>query len=161
MEGTLNNINVNDIASIDVLKDASAAAIYGSRAANGVVIVTTKRGQEGKSNISFSLRTSIQKADNLPRMLTAQELADVRIEGNVNAQLDEWYRENPGLSMSDYQTRFNEMKSIYQKELPLSMFTREERQTLLDGDSYNWYDETARTGLVQDYTVAFSGATEK
>lgn len=46
MEGTLNNINVNDIASIDILKDASAAAIYGSRAANGVVIVTTKRAKK-------------------------------------------------------------------------------------------------------------------
>lgn len=161
MEGTLNNINVNDIASIDVLKDASAAAIYGSRAANGVVIVTTKRGQEGKSNISFSLRTSIQKADNLPRMLTAQELADIRIEGNVHSQLDEWYRETPGLSLQEYQGRFNELKSAYLKELPLSMFTKEERQTLLDGNTYDWYDETARSGLVQDYTVAFSGASEK
>lgn len=161
MEGTLNNINVNDIASIDVLKDASAAAIYGSRAANGVVIVTTKRGQEGKSNISFSLRTSVQKADNLPQMLTAQELAGVRVEGNVNSQLDDWYRENPRLSLSDYQSRFNELKSSYLQEYPLSMFTKEERQTLLKGDSYDWYKETARTGLIQDYTVAFSGATDK
>ena len=68
MEGTLNNINVNDIASIDILKDASAAAIYGSRAANGVVIVTTKKGEEGKARVSFSARTSFQSPSNLPKM---------------------------------------------------------------------------------------------
>lgn len=92
MEGTLNNINVNDIASIDILKDASAAAIYGSRAANGVVIVTTKKGQEGKAKVTFSSRTSFQTPSNLPKMLSAQELAEIRIEGNVNAQLDEKFR---------------------------------------------------------------------
>lgn len=160
MQGTLNNINVNDIASIDVLKDASAAAIYGSRAANGVVIVTTKRGKEGKGTVSLSLRTSVQSADNLPKMLSAQELAQIRIEGNVNSNLDALYLANSAMGVNEYGALFNDLKSQYTRELPLSMFSEAERQTLREGQSYDWYDEIARTGLIQDYTVAFSGANE-
>lgn len=161
MEGTLNNINVNDIASIDILKDASAAAIYGSRAANGVVIVTTKRGKQGKGMITFNARTSIQKASNLPKMLNAQELAEIRIEGNVNNELDAAFRANPGMGIDEYRTKFYALKDKYTTELPLSMFSEVERKTLQEGKSYDWYDEIAQTGVVQDYTLAFSGGTEK
>lgn len=161
MEGTLNNININDIASIDILKDASAAAIYGSRAANGVVIVTTKRGQQGKGIVSFSARTSIQKPSNLPKMLNAQELAEIRIEGNVNNELDAVFRANPNMSIEDYSSRFQALKDRYMQELPLSMFSEVERKTLQEGKSYDWYDEIAQTGVVQDYTLSLSGGTEK
>ena len=115
MEGTLNNINVNDIASIDILKDASAAAIYGSRAANGVVIVTTKKGEEGKARVSFSARTSFQSPSNLPKMLTAQELAEIRIEGNVNSQMDAKFLANPQMSIEEYRSEFNALKQQYAK----------------------------------------------
>ena len=152
---------MEDIASIDILKDASAAAIYGSRAANGVVIVTTKRGNQGKGKVSVSMRRSAQAPDNLPRMLNAQELADVRIEGNVIAQLDEMYRNNPDMTKDQYRTRFDELKNQYLQELPLSIFSEQERKTLLDQQSYNWYNEIAQTGVVQDYTVSFSGANDK
>lgn len=161
MEGTLNNINVNDIASIDILKDASAAAIYGSRAANGVVIVTTKKGQEGKAKVTFSSRTSFQTPSNLPKMLSAQELAEIRIEGNVNAQLDEKFRADPNMSIDEYRSEFNALKQQYAQDLPSSMFSDVERQTLLAGESYDWYDQISRTGIVQDYTLAVSGATDK
>ena len=161
MEGTLNNINVNDIASIDILKDASAAAIYGSRAANGVVIVTTKRGKEGKAKITFSSRTSFQTPSNLPKMLTAQELAEIRIEGNVNAQLDSKFLANPNMSIEEYRNEFHALKQQYTQELPSSMFSDVERQTLLAGESYDWYDQISQTGIVQDYTLALSGATDK
>lgn len=161
MEGTLNNINVNDIASIDILKDASAAAIYGSRAANGVVIVTTKKGEEGKAKVTFSARTSIQSPSNLPKMLTAQELAEIRIEGNVNSQLDALYSANPNMSIDEYRSQFNALKQQYAEELPSSMFSDIERNTLLAGESYDWYDQISQTGIVQDYTVALSGGTAK
>src|SRR5690606_4263460 len=58
--GNLNTINPNDIESIEILKDASATAIYGSRGSNGVVIVTTKRGKEGQSSIGFESYYGIQ-----------------------------------------------------------------------------------------------------
>lgn len=161
MEGTLSNINVNDIASIDILKDASAAAIYGARAANGVVIVTTKRGEIGQSKINFSATTSIQSASNLPKMINAQQLADIRIEGEANRALDKVYGANPGMSIDEYRTQFNNLKTQYAKDMPATMFSDLERQTLSDGKSYDWYDQIAQTGLVQDYTLSFSGATEK
>lgn len=160
MEGTLQNINVNDIASIDILKDASAAAIYGSRAANGVVIVTTKHGEAGKPRVTLSARTSFQSPANLPKMLTAQELADVRIEGNVNAQLNSAWLANKNMTIDEYREQFNQLKAKYWEELPSSMFSDVERQTLLDGKSYDWYKEISHTGITQDYTLALSGGNK-
>lgn len=71
----LASLNTNDIERIDVLKDASAAAIYGSRGANGVVMITTKRGSEGKGRIAVSASTSFQNAHNVPEMLNAAQYA--------------------------------------------------------------------------------------
>ena len=71
----INAINTNDIERIDVLKDASSAAIYGSRGANGVVMITTKRGSEGKGRISVNANTSSQNAANMPKMLNASQYA--------------------------------------------------------------------------------------
>ena len=73
----LSLINPNDIESLQVLKDASSSTIYGSRAANGVVIITTKKGKAGKAKLSFNMYTGIQNTTNLPRMLNAQEYGDV------------------------------------------------------------------------------------
>lgn len=70
----LNLIPPADIESIDVLRDASATAIYGSKAANGVIIVTTKRGQEGKANVSYQGYVSWEKTANDHKMMTASEL---------------------------------------------------------------------------------------
>ncbi len=90
--GQLRDINVNDIESIDVLKDASAAAIYGSRGANGVVIVTTRAGTKGKPVVSYDGRYSTQEAVNVPYFMTAQEFYDfknVREPGKMTASEQE------------------------------------------------------------------------
>lgn len=76
----LASLNTNDIERIDVLKDASAAAIYGSRGANGVVMITTKRGSEGKGRIAVSASTSFQNAHNVPKMLNAAQYATLSNE---------------------------------------------------------------------------------
>ena len=76
----LASLNTNDIERIDVLKDASAAAIYGSRGANGVVMITTKRGSEGKGRISVSANASFQNAHNVPQMLNAAQYAQLSNE---------------------------------------------------------------------------------
>ncbi|SHJ81187.1 TonB-linked outer membrane protein, SusC/RagA family [Arenibacter nanhaiticus] len=73
----INLINPNDIASLQVLKDASSSSIYGSRAANGVVIITTKKGKSEVVKVSFDMHTGIQNANNLPNNLNAQEYGDV------------------------------------------------------------------------------------
>ncbi|WP_114782830.1 SusC/RagA family TonB-linked outer membrane protein [Botryobacter ruber] len=82
--GGLNQLNPNDIESIQVLKDASATAIYGSRGANGVVIVTTKRGKGKKNSLSFDHFTGIQEATNLPQMLNAAQFAALHNEMLAN-----------------------------------------------------------------------------
>jgi TonB-linked SusC/RagA family outer membrane protein len=76
----LNFINPDDIESIDILKDASATAIYGSRGANGVIIITTKKGATGEANINYSAYYSISKIPHTIDVLTADEFIDARVE---------------------------------------------------------------------------------
>ena len=94
-------------------------------------------------------------------MLTAQDLAEIRIEGNVNSQMDAKFLANPQMSIEEYRSEFNALKQQYAKELPTSMFSDVERQTLLAGETYDWYDQISQTGVVQDYTVSLSGGTNK
>lgn len=81
-------INPNDIETIDVLKDASATAIYGSRGANGVLIINTKRGKSGKSIISFDTYTGLQKVLRTPEFLTRDEQAQYYYFGVRNQNID-------------------------------------------------------------------------
>ena len=77
--GSISDINPTDIASLDVLKDASASAIYGSRAANGVILITTKRGTSGKAVISYDGFMGIQKLSNLPPVLQGEDFYNFKI----------------------------------------------------------------------------------
>jgi TonB-dependent starch-binding outer membrane protein SusC len=80
---TLNSLNPNDIESIEILKDASATAIYGARGANGVVMITTKRGQEGKMRMTYNGNYGIQEVAKTPQVLTGEQYRDV-----LNAIID-------------------------------------------------------------------------
>ena len=77
-------INPNDIESMEVLKDAAAAALYGSRAANGVLLITTKRGREGKTTVSYNGFIGTSKATRLPDLLNAQDFIDITNEKAAN-----------------------------------------------------------------------------
>ena len=81
----INQINLNDVESIQVLKDAAATAIYGARAANGVIVVTTKKGRDGVNKITFDAYFGTQVASNLPELLDAQQYGDVLWEAQRNA----------------------------------------------------------------------------
>ncbi len=81
--GDINNLNPGDIESVDVLKDAASAAIYGARAANGVILVTTKQGKKGKANISFDGYYGVQNVYKNPSLLNAQEYAVIMNEGRL------------------------------------------------------------------------------
>ncbi|MBX2891918.1 MAG: TonB-dependent receptor [Saprospiraceae bacterium] len=81
----LSNLNPNDIESIDILKDASAAAIYGSRASAGVVLVTTKRGQKGKTRVSYDAWAGWTRAVRVPEVLNAQQYVEIKNEAAANA----------------------------------------------------------------------------
>ena len=76
--GDINSLNPSDIESIDILKDAASAAIYGARAANGVILVTTKQGKSGKLQISYDGYVGWQYCYKMPEMLTAQEYMTVQ-----------------------------------------------------------------------------------
>lgn len=84
-KGNLNTLNLNDIESMQILKDASAASIYGSRAGNGVVIVTTKKGKQGKPVFSYDMYYGTQKPGKLLDLLNTNEYAQLVWESRINA----------------------------------------------------------------------------
>lgn len=90
--GDINNLNPADIERIDVLKDAASCAIYGSAAANGVILVTTKQGKEGKLQISYDANIGISNVYRLPQMLTAKQYMEVQdvMQFNTGAPLWNW-----------------------------------------------------------------------
>lgn len=124
----LNALNTADIERLDVLKDASATAIYGSRGANGVVMVTTRRGVEGKSNLSVSANFAIQNATSTPQLLNAAQYAELSNEMMNNSG------RNPNPAWAN----------------PSNL-----------GKGTQWLDELLRTGIMQNYTVSYSGGSEK
>ncbi len=99
-QGTLNQINPNDIESMQVLKDASSASIYGARAANGVVIITTKKGKPGESNINFDYYTGSQRPDKMLNLLNTQELGQYLYLADLGAG------KNPSVTSPSAQYRF-------------------------------------------------------
>ena len=118
--GDINSLNPADIERIDVLKDAASSAIYGARAANGVILVTTKQGKEGKVQVSYDGNIGWQNVVKMPDMLTAKEYMAVQDQINFNAgvspfnwsqyldaDLLESYQNgsNPGTNWSYFATR--------------------------------------------------------
>ena len=99
-QGTLNQINPNDIESMQVLKDASAASIYGARAANGVVIITTKKGKPGESAISFDFYTGTQSPGKMLDLLNTRELGEYLYQAEIGAGKD------PSLNSPSAQYKF-------------------------------------------------------
>ena len=142
----LSSLNPNDIASIEILKDASATAIYGSRGANGVVLITTKSGDGlgQKDQISLSYKASISNPVKKIKVLGAKDYATYRNTSYINTQEVsnfEWSQENlpfPGITTSD---------GTYSKG-----------PDDFDNDPYYWQNQIMRTGLTHDLNINFSGA---
>jgi len=105
-QGTLNQLNPYDIESMQVLKDASAASIYGARAANGVVIITTKKGKAGDPKISFDYYTGTQTPGKLLDLLNAEELGKYLFKADVGAGKTPW------VSSPSAQYRFDQSGTV-------------------------------------------------
>jgi TonB-linked SusC/RagA family outer membrane protein len=101
-QGTLNQINPNDIESMQVLKDASAASIYGARAANGVVIITTKKGKPGAPNLTFDFYTGTQRPGKMLDLLNTKELGEYLYLSDIGAG------KNPSVTSPSAQYKFDE-----------------------------------------------------
>lgn len=154
----LDNINPNDIESIEVLKDASAAAIYGSRAANGVVLITTKRGKSGKPSISFNTYLGASSPYRKLDMLNGEEWIDRAVE-MINNQ---WVVSGTGRTATQTMDERRTILGIAPGAYNTSLMYDE--RWLQDGHPglhmMNWQDEAYRTGMVQNYQLGASGGTE-
>ncbi len=148
----LNSINPNDIESIEVLKDASASAIYGSRAANGVVIVTTKSGKAGKVSISLDMYYGFQNVTKKLDLMDAQEFAELSKEAfNTN-----YTSKVPGSSASDPL----DMRPSGNRYRYPAIFDDAAAMAAI-GRGTDWQDEIFRTAPIQNYQVSVSGGDEK
>jgi TonB-linked SusC/RagA family outer membrane protein len=142
-----NSINPDDIASIDVLKDASATAIYGARGANGVVLITTKKGKSGEGRIDYNAWVGFSSFARNVHYLNAQQIGDLRTDAWANKYIDE----NPNADRAAY------IKTLLSPGSPA--FGPDELRVYNSGQSYNWLNEIKQSGVQQNHTVSFSKST--
>ena len=151
----MHELNGNDIESIQVLKDAASASIYGSRAANGVVIITTKRGKEGKVRVDFDASVAVQTYAHKMKVLNAKEFGQVMWQGYVNDGLDPNMN---GLGYH-YDWSYDGMGNPVLNGISMSKYLDAAGTT--PASDTDWFDQTTRTGIVQKYDVALSNGNEK
>lgn len=158
-EGSLSAINPNDIRNVTVLKDATAASIYGARAANGVIVITTKGGTEGKTRISYNGSVSFQPLPDVGylKLMNSSELIDLKKE-----LFDIYHADYSALnkrSAIDEVTELfykQEAGELTEKELAdkLDVFRRQDRKKQIE-------DELLRMALTHQHNLALSGGNEK
>lgn len=170
--GELSEINPLDIEQVDVLKDASSAAIFGSKSANGVIIITTKKGKSEKPVIRFDASYGFVT------MGANREVYDS--EGYLNFRSDyynsssnyetpgKWLRptaenlQKHGISIEQWRAYTNASTSVSDDETwlnRLGLFNKE-RENYFAGKTYDWYDASFRTGSRQDYNISASGGNQ-
>ncbi len=142
---TLNFLRPNDIESIEILKDASATAIYGSRGANGVVIITTRRGQSGQDRVDVSFRTGFDHVTKKIKVLDAPTYARYINEKYTN--YNKFYAPDSGsVLIRPYVGAINQQTGL-RSPLPDDFI----------GHSTNWQDQIFQNGPVNDASILFSG----
>ena len=151
-QGVLNFLNPNDIASVEVLKDASATAIYGSRAANGVVIITTKRGTQGKAKVDYSYNFSYQQFAEKYDLLSLKEWMQVKNETTY----EKWLWNNgvaPWGTKTLAEAQANPVGGVsYMK-------TYSDSQIANAGSGTDWLDLITRNGQIQEHNVSLRGGS--
>lgn len=143
-------LNPNDIASMEVLKDAASAAVYGAQAANGVVIITTKKGKAGKPSLEFNAYTGITEPLKFLDVLNSQEWYSIRREAYLN---------QGQTSLNATHLALNDMG-----RRPANFATLTEGQLLDVANAlptYDWQKEAFQSGNVQNYELSFSGGDDK
>jgi TonB-linked SusC/RagA family outer membrane protein len=147
--GSINSINTADIESIDVLKDASAAAIYGSRAANGVIIITTKKGTGSAPVVNFNGSISISDWTRMPKMVNDKEtflknrFYSKKGAGDTYFKDKEWNYSTLDQAAND------------------NLLGARELEAWRDGQWVNWIDEISRKGVGQKYDLSISGHSDR
>jgi len=140
----LNSLNPNDIESIEVLKDASAAAIYGASAANGVILITTRSGRSGRVKVNYRSTVTAQIRKSYPDVLNAQD-----------------FREQANLWTQEYYLYQNKMGAYGSNSIDLSGYTPVFSNVNGYTAETKWIDEVTRTGYIVDQNVSVDGGAEK
>ena len=151
----MHELNGNDIESIQVLKDAASASIYGSRAANGVIIITTKKGKEGKVKVDFDGSISVSSYVNRMKVLNAKEFGQVMWRAYMNDGMDP---NTNGLGYN-YDWSYNEQGNPVLNGISMKKYL-DDAGTTPAADT-DWFDEVTRKGVVQQYNVSVSKGSDK
>ena len=167
---SLNSLNTNDIESMQVLKDAASASIYGSRAANGVIIITTKQGKKGgKMKVDFSANVtgSFYTSQSLMKLCNSAQYATAMAQAALNDGIDPvTYAANYGLNLNAADgtpiTVWNPTTKQYQNYTVNGRYDGfiNSKKTMRYSDT-DWLDEISRTGFSQNYDLSLSNATDK
>jgi TonB-linked SusC/RagA family outer membrane protein len=157
--GGFNATNVADIDSVEVLKDASATAIYGSRGSNGVVVITTKKGEAGEGRVSYDGWVGISTFGYQPELMNTQQLYDTRSLAYTNGYVQSYKNSNNGMAPSQDLIDAYIADNIQSSE---TVFIKAERDAIEGGNNYNWLDAILRnTGVQQNHVLSFSSGNEK
>ena len=151
----MHELNPNDIESIQVLKDAASASIYGSRAANGVIIITTKKGAEGKLNVSLDASVAVQSYTNRMHVLDAKQFGQVMWQAYVNDNM------NPNTNALGYHYDWGYDANGNPVLYNISMNKYLDEAGKVPAANTDWYAETTRPGIIQNYNVSVSHGGQK
>ncbi|MFA7116391.1 MAG: TonB-dependent receptor [Bacteroidales bacterium] len=159
--GSISSMSTNDINSITVLKDASATALYGSRAANGVIVITTKKGQSEEGQINFKVNISFPKlATSLPRKLTPQEYTETTWSSQYQGFLEQGNTDENARNLAC--STVTQILGInpWDSDTPVGINGKINpgTQLLFQGD---WIDESLNSSPRQEYTLDFNGKKGK
>lgn len=156
-------INPEDVESIDILKDAASAAIYGSRASGGVVLITTKKGKLGKGRFEYDVQTGIDQLAHKVKLLNADQAALLVIDGRNNAYHDLWV--NTGHTWNDAMysdpntTRVTNVSNTGSVSIPDGLYNFASQTPIKQTVNTDWQDELYRNTFMQKHTLSFSGAS--
>ncbi|MDE5652539.1 MAG: SusC/RagA family TonB-linked outer membrane protein, partial [Muribaculaceae bacterium] len=149
----MHELNGSDIESIQILKDAASASIYGSRAANGVIIITTKKGKNLRVTLDASLAASFY--NNKMKVLNAEQYGQAMWQAYVNDGQD------PNTNALGYHFNWGYAAAGYPMLQRSSMSKYLDSNNTTPASDTDWFDETTRTGFIQNYNFSVSGSTDK
>lgn len=151
----MHELNGNDIESIQVLKDGASASIYGSRAANGVIIITTKKGRNGQLKINFDASIAASMYTNKMKVLNSEGYGRAMWQAYVNEGQD------PNTNALGYKYNWGYNADGYPQLNSISMSKYLDSGNTVPAADTDWFDETTRTGFIQQYNVSVSNGSEK
>jgi TonB-linked SusC/RagA family outer membrane protein len=157
-------INPQDIESIDILKDAASAAIYGSRGASGVVLITTKRGKDGKGRFEYDYQTGINQLSRKIPLLDANGFAQLIVDGRNNTYRDLWENAGKVWNNSMYgdnnSTRITNVGNASSVSIPTNLYDLSTQQIIPQTINTDWQDELYRNAIFKRHSLAFSGGNK-